>query len=180
MRQSFIWTPDADQAFKQLKEALIKAPVLGYPLPKGQFILDTDASNHGVGAVLSQLQDGQERVVAYYSRVLTQPERQYCVTRRELLAVVSAVKHFHPYLYGHHFTVRNDHAALCWLLSFRHGRGVVYSVDKTLTSPCKSGLAHETIKASLCKNESDLCTQAELQAVASLSKILCMYLTIKL
>ena len=58
MRQPFIWTANADQAFKQLKEALIKAPVLGYPLPKGDFILDTDASNHGVGAVLSQLQDG--------------------------------------------------------------------------------------------------------------------------
>ena len=63
----------------------MKAPILGYPLPKGQFTLDTDASNHGIGAVLSQLQDGQERVLAYYSRALSHPERQYCVTRKELL-----------------------------------------------------------------------------------------------
>ena len=92
-RQPFVWTPDAEQAFKQLKKALVKAPILGYPLAKGQLILDTDASNHGIGAVLSQVQEGQECVIAYYSRVLTQPEQNYCVTRRELLAIVSAVKH---------------------------------------------------------------------------------------
>ena len=53
------------------------------------FILDTDASDTGIGAVLSQTSsDGNERVIAYGSRLLTKPERQYCVTRRELLAVV--------------------------------------------------------------------------------------------
>ena len=68
-------------------------------------MLDTDASNYGVGAVLSQVQGGEERVIAYYSQVLSRPERQYCTTRRELLAVVKAVKHFHPYLYGRTFTL---------------------------------------------------------------------------
>ena len=123
--KSFAWTSDAEQAFQHLKNALTKAPILGYPLSDGEFLLDTDASNTGIGAVLSQLQNGQERVVAYYSRALTRPERQYCVTRRELLAVVNAVQHFHPYLYSRHFTVRSDHAALRWLLNFRHPEGQI-------------------------------------------------------
>ena len=54
---------------------------------------------------------------------MSRPERQYCVTRRQLLAVVRAVQHFHPYLYGRRFTIRTDHAALRWLLSFRSPEG---------------------------------------------------------
>ena len=121
--QPFNWTPEAEQAFLRLKQALTEAPVLGYSNPNDPFILDTDANSYGVGAVLSQIQDGQECVTAYYSQVLSQPERQYCTTRRELLAVVKAVKHFHPYVYGRSFSVRTDHAALRWLLSFRHPEG---------------------------------------------------------
>jgi len=59
-----------------------------------------------VGAVLSQVQDGREVVVAYYSKALSAPEKNYCTTRRELLAVVKAVKHFRPYLYGRSFRLR--------------------------------------------------------------------------
>lgn len=87
--------------------------MLGYPGPKLPYVLDTDASNEGVGAVLSQLQDGEERVIGYYSKTLTPPERNYCVTRRELLALVKGVKQFRPYLYGQKFTLRTDHASLC-------------------------------------------------------------------
>jgi len=68
-----------------------------------------------VGAVLSQVQDGREVVVAYYSKALLAPEKNYCTTRRELLAVVKAVKHFRPYLYRHTFRLRTDHASLIWL-----------------------------------------------------------------
>ncbi|KAG8184468.1 hypothetical protein JTE90_002315 [Oedothorax gibbosus] len=64
------------------------------------FILDTDASKEGIGAVLSQEVDGKERVIAYFSKSLSKPERNYCVTRKELLAIVKAVEHFHHYLYG--------------------------------------------------------------------------------
>ena len=123
--QVFDWNPDAQLAFANLKRALVEAPILGYPDPDGHFILDTDASAYGIGAVLSQIQNGEERVVAYFSRALSRPERQYCVTRRELLAVVRSVQHFHPYLYGRHFTIRTDHAALRWLLSFRSPEGQV-------------------------------------------------------
>ena len=109
------WTSDEQTAFQRLKDGLVSAPVLGYPDPKLPYILDTDASAVGVGAVLSQIQEGKERVIAYYSKTLAPPERNYCVTRRELLAVVKAVKHFRPYLYGTKFKLRTDQASLRWL-----------------------------------------------------------------
>lgn len=104
---------------------LTSPPILGFPHPNRQFVLDTDASNVGVGAVLSQLEDGTERVIAYYSQVLKQAELNYCVTRKELLAVVKAVGHFHHYLYGKHFLLRTDHASLTWLLNFKKPEGQV-------------------------------------------------------
>ena len=119
----FLWSEDCEAAFTKLKEALTIAPILSYPTPDHPFILDTDASDVGIGAVLSQIQNGQERVIAYFSRTLTAPERNYCVTRRELLAIVKAVEHFHVYLYGRKFTVRSDHSALQWLLNFRNPEG---------------------------------------------------------
>ena len=103
----------------------MEAAVLGFPDPDGHFILDTDASAYSMGAVLSQIQHGEEKVVAYYSHAMSRSERQYCVTRKELLAVVRSVQHFHPYLYGRHFTIRTDHAALRWLLSFRNPEGQI-------------------------------------------------------
>lgn len=124
-RQSFEWTLAADVAFQQLKRALVEAPVLGYPRTEGKLILDTDASSHSVGAVLSQEQDGVERVLAYYSQTLKHAECQYCVTRKKLLVVVKGIHQFHVYLYGHHFSVRTDHAALRWLLNFCHPEGQV-------------------------------------------------------
>jgi len=90
--------------------------ILAHPDPVKEYILDTDASNRNVGAVLSQVQDGREVVVAYYSKALSAPEKNYyCTTRRELLAVVKAVKRFRPYLYGRTFRFRTDHASLIWL-----------------------------------------------------------------
>ena len=74
--QAFVWDEACDRAFEQLKRALTSTPVLRYPDPKKEFVLDTDASNHGIGAVLSQKEDGQERVVAFYSRALTAPEKK--------------------------------------------------------------------------------------------------------
>jgi len=61
------------------------------------------------------MQGGVERVIAYASRTLTQQERAYCVTRKELLAVVYGLKKFRPYLMGRHFVVRTDHSAIQWL-----------------------------------------------------------------
>ncbi|GFX85780.1 retrovirus-related Pol polyprotein from transposon 412 [Trichonephila clavipes] len=106
-------------------QALTSSPILIYPQPDKPFILDTDASNESVGAVLSQEIDGQERVVAYWSKCLSKPERNYCVTRKELLAIVKAIEHFHHYLYGQKFLLRTDHASLTWLMNFRNTEGQV-------------------------------------------------------
>ena len=87
------------------------------------FILDTNASNQGIRAVLSQqLDDGLEHVVVYASRVLSKAERRYSVTCKEILAVVSFLHHFWPYLSSRRFKLRTDHGSLLWLRSFKEGQ----------------------------------------------------------
>ena len=123
--RKFFWSPECQEAFDQLKLELSQSPILGYPCEKGMYILDTDASGYGIGAVLSQIQSEEERVITYHSRSLTKAERNYCVTRRELLAVVDAIKHCHHYLYGREFIVRTDHASLNWLMRFKNPEGQI-------------------------------------------------------
>ncbi|UYV74968.1 hypothetical protein LAZ67_12001925, partial [Cordylochernes scorpioides] len=119
----FVWTPDCQRAMEKLKEMLVAAPILAYPRPGYSFILDTDASNTGIGGVLSQVQEGSEKVITYFSKTLSRPERNYCVTRKELLAIVKSIEHFHHYLYGQEFILRSDHASLQWLLNFKKLEG---------------------------------------------------------
>jgi len=109
------WDEDCQQAFDMLKKLLTTAPVLVMPNDTGRFILDCDASYCAIGAVLSQVQEGEEKPVAYASRKLSKAEINYCVTRKELLAVVFFLKYFRHYLLGWKFLVRTDHAALRWL-----------------------------------------------------------------
>ena len=94
------WDEFTQGAFDTLKEALTSAQILSYPIDGQDYILDTDASSFALGAVLSQIQNGEEVVLGYYSKSFSKPERNYCVTRRELLALVASVKNFHHYLYG--------------------------------------------------------------------------------
>ncbi|KAG1957273.1 thy-1 membrane glycoprotein [Pimephales promelas] len=101
----FQWHAEHQAAFDTLKHHLTTAPVLGYPLDHGEMILDTNASDTGIGAVLSQMQGGTERVLAYGSRKLTKAEQNYCTTRRELLAIVDFTSHFRQYLLGRPFQV---------------------------------------------------------------------------
>ena len=110
--RQFQWQDVHQQAFENLKQALTEASVLSHPRTEGQFILDTDASDEGIGAVLSQVQDGEERVLAFGSRTLTKTERNYCITRRELLAVVYFVQQYKHFLLGRHFLVRTDNSAV--------------------------------------------------------------------
>ena len=120
----FKWTEECQHAFDILREKLIYPPVLVFPDFSKEFILDTDASNSGIGAVLSQIQqDGSERVVAYASRVLTKAERKYSVTRKELLAVVVFISYFRQYLLGRSFLLHSDHGSLMWLRNFRNPEG---------------------------------------------------------
>ena len=81
-RVKFDWGEEEEDSLKKFKEAITEAPMLVYPNEGGGFVLDTDASDKAIGAVLSQVQDGKERVVAYGSFVLSTAQRNYCVTRR--------------------------------------------------------------------------------------------------
>ena len=121
----FVWSEACQTAFDTLKLALCSAPILTFPKAGLPFIVDTDASNYGLGGVLSQVQDGQEKVVAYFSKTLSKAERNYCVTRKELLAMVKTLEHFHKYLYGQEFLLRTDHASLKWLLQFKNPEGQI-------------------------------------------------------
>lgn len=122
-KAAFQWGPEQESAFSRLKSALTSAPLLAFPNQQDTFILDCDASNLAIGAELSQVQEGKERVVAYSSYVLTPAQRKYCTTRKELLALVTFTRHFRHYLLGRSFLARTDHASLTWLMRFRHVEG---------------------------------------------------------
>ena len=95
-----------------MKIQLISCPVLALPKDSSDFIIDTDPSEAAVGAVLSQMQEGEERPMVYFSRLYSRTEMNYCITRKELLAVVEALRQFRPYVLGRYFHVRTDYVAL--------------------------------------------------------------------
>ena len=131
----FDWSEQCQTAFDTVKHLLTSAPILSYPLLQGQpFVLDCDSSNVGAGAVLSQLQNGEEKVISYFSQCLSRSERQFCTTRKELLAVVKAVKHFNHYLIGQQFTVRTDHGSLQWLMRLKNCEGQIARWIETLSA----------------------------------------------
>ena len=124
----FEWTIECQTAFDKLKEMLVSAPVLAYPrFGLGvEFILETDASGVGLGAVLSQTQDDEQlHPIAYASRSLDNSERNYGITELETLAVVWAARYFRPYLLGHHTTVFTDHSACVSVLSTARPSGKI-------------------------------------------------------
>jgi hypothetical protein len=97
----FIWTTECQQAMNTIKQLLTTAPILALPRFDRPFILDTDCSNISMGSVLSQLDDDRnERVICYSSKKLTDRQKNYCVTRRELLAVIYYLKYYKHYLLG--------------------------------------------------------------------------------
>ena len=100
----WFWSADCDNAFQSLKAALTAAPVLAIPDPATPFELITDSCGYGIGAVLMQ----QGRPVAFYSRKMTDAERNYVNHEQELLAAIAALKVFRCYLLGEHFTLITD------------------------------------------------------------------------
>ena len=143
----FIWDSECQISFDKLKSSLISGPVLGYPNDDGMYILDTDASKFGLGGVLSQIQNDQEVVIAYGSRTLTQSELNYCVTRKELLAVLYHVKLFRSYLLGKPFLIRTDHASLKYWRRFKDpvdqlGRWLDYLAPFEFEIQARPGINH--------------------------------------
>ena len=123
--RTLMLTEEAREAFNALKEVFLSPGILGYPVEGGEFILDTDASLHSIGAVLSQVQDGREVPLSFASNTLSAAQMNYCTTKRELLAIVVYTKKFRHYLFGSKFKIRTDHAALKWLLNFKEADGMM-------------------------------------------------------
>lgn len=111
--KEFSWNNEQENAFQELKNALTSAPILSHPNFQKPFILQTDASGAGIGAVLSQIDDdGKEHPVAYASRTLKPAEKNYPITELETLAVVEFVKYFRAYLFQQDVIVETDHTAV--------------------------------------------------------------------
>lgn len=121
--RKFEWTATCEESFRKIKEQLISAPVLNCPDYDLSFVLQTDASAFGIGAVLTQGEEGNERVICYLSRSLTKQERNFSTTERECLAVLWAVEKLRPYLEGVTFTVVTDHYSLVWLQNLKDPTG---------------------------------------------------------
>ena len=122
-KNPFKWTESCQDAFNKIKEHLLSPEVLAMPQNEGQFILDTDASNEAIGGCLSQVQNGEVKPISFSSKRLTPPQRKYCTTRKELLALVVFTRQFRHYLLGRKFLIRTDHNSLTWLMRFKDIEG---------------------------------------------------------
>ena len=117
-KQKFHWGEDQQASFDTIISKLISPPILAYADYSKPFSVHTDASSNGLGAVLYQLQEGKERVVAYASRSLKQSERNYPAHKLEFLALKWAVcEKFHDYLYGCKFEVVTDNNPLTYVFT---------------------------------------------------------------
>lgn len=117
------WSEECSAAFRVLKNALTIEPVLGYPDQTSPFVVHTDASDVGLGAVLTQKQGSETRTIAFASRSLSSAEKNYSTTEKECLAVIWALEKWRPYLEGRPCKVVTDHQALCWLFRKRKQTG---------------------------------------------------------
>ena len=117
--------------FQRAKEALQANTLLVHYDPNKPMVLACDASQYGIGAVLSHImEDGQERPIMYTSRTLNPAEKNYSQLEKEALAIVSAVKKFHNFLYGRHFTIQSDHKPLSFL--FHEEKGIPQHISSRL------------------------------------------------
>lgn len=171
-KAKFVWNDECQEAFDQLKNALTSSCVLAYPVHGLRFILDSDASDRSVGAVLSQEQNGCERVIAYMSKAINKHEQLYCTTRKELLAVMYALRTFHSYLYGQPVLLRTDNSAVSWLRQLKNPTGQVArwiqeieTYDLTIVH--RAGLKHSNADAlsrrpcRVCERQERLRAEAE-------------------
>ncbi|CAM4664757.1 unnamed protein product [Lepidochelys kempii] len=110
------WTEECQKAFNQLKATLTSDPVLRAPDFDKLFLVTTDASKRDVGAVLIQEGLNQEfHPVVFLSKKLSERESNWSISEKECYAIVYALEKLHPYVWGQHFYLQTDHAALQWL-----------------------------------------------------------------
>jgi hypothetical protein len=118
--RKFDWTPELQSSFENLKSKVASSPkCLVLPKPNEAFCVSVDASDIGIGAVLSQ----PSGIIEYASRVLTSAEKNYSTTEKECLAIVWALEKWRSYLLATEFTVKTDHKPLTWLMTTKDPRG---------------------------------------------------------
>lgn len=108
----FVWTPECEIGFNELKQAVTTEPILIYPQFDKPFIITCDASKKGLGVILSQGEIGSDKPIAFASRSLNTAEINYSTTEREMKAILFGINHFRPYIYGTKFTIVTDHKPL--------------------------------------------------------------------
>lgn len=113
--QPFIWTQHHQEAFDTLKQSLISAPVLVMPDFQKMFVVETDASDRGIGVVLMQ----DHHPVAFLSKALGPRTQVLSTYEKESLAIILAVDHWRPYLQHNEFVIRTDHRSLAFLANQR-------------------------------------------------------------
>ncbi|KXJ80804.1 hypothetical protein RP20_CCG022561 [Aedes albopictus] len=110
------WSQEADQAFRAIKEKLISAPVMANPNFNLPFTVQTDASDHAIAGILTQIHDGQEKVIAFHSEKLKGAELNYHAAEKEGLAALRCIDKFRCYIEGTQFTLVTDSSALTFIM----------------------------------------------------------------
>jgi RNase H-like domain found in reverse transcriptase len=116
--------PEQLGAFEDLWKRLLNPPIVALPRSKGQYVLDTDASQEQIGCCLFQEQpEGSRKPIGYWCRSVTTAERNYSTTEKECLATVWAIVQLRPNLEGEHFIIRTDQHSLRWVLDLADAQG---------------------------------------------------------
>lgn len=144
----FKWTPQAQQAFDELKLQLSSTPVLVLPCFQEMFEVECDASGVGIGGVLSQ----QTRPVSYFSEKFNDAKRRYSTYDKEFYAIVRALDHWQHYLISKEFILHSDHEALKYIqgqhkLQPRHAKWVEFLQAFTFTIKHKAGKLNRGVDA---------------------------------
>ncbi|EYC29726.1 hypothetical protein Y032_0006g3147 [Ancylostoma ceylanicum] len=126
----YTWTPECQSSFDRIKATLKSDLLLTHFNPGLPIIVAADASNHGIGAVLShRFPNGSEKAIYHASRALTPTQQKYSQIEKEALALVFAVQKFHRIVHGRHFTLRTDHKPLFAIFGSKKGVPV-YSANR--------------------------------------------------
>ena len=158
---SLLWNDVCQKAFNSLKGSLSGPDLMSLRRDHGKFYVNVDACDHAIRGVISQIQDGKERVIAYASRTLNKSERNYCVTDKELLGIRYFLEYFRHYLLGRDFVFRSDHEALKFLFSLKCPKGRVARWLEILSEysfsvEYRKGSSHGNADSlSLCPNPKD-------------------------
>lgn len=157
----FEWNFNQQEAFDQIKRLITTAPILSIPIDNAPFRVETDASDYALGAVLSQLQDGHWKPIAFRSQALNNTKRNYEIYNKELLSVIESLKDWQQYLLGSAvpFEVWTDHRNLEYFrkpqdLNCQQARWITLLSDYNFTIYHKPGKMH--VKADLLSRRPDL------------------------